>query len=96
LAPPAVPVALRAPNPSICKSWLRHYTNQGLTFLYKFKMTHHEVDVTDLMNFIMLFLSPGPDGIDGFLLMQHCFILFYFFFHPVDRNEFGDRCFRSV
>jgi hypothetical protein len=75
---------------------LNDITNQGLTLLYKFKMTHHEVDVTYLMNFIMLLLSP--DGTDGFLLMQHCFILFHFifFFHPVDRNEFGDRCFRSV
>jgi hypothetical protein len=35
------------------------------------------VDVTYLMNFIMLLLSP--DRIDGFLLMQHCFILFLFF-----------------
>ena len=75
---------------------LNDITNQGLTLLYKFKITHHEVDVTYLMNFIMLLLSP--DGIDGILLMQHCFILFnfIFFFHPVDRNEFGDRCFRSV
>ena len=69
-------------------------TNQGLTLLYKFKITHHEVDVTYLMTFIMLLLSP--DGIDGFLLMQHCFNLCLFFFHPVDYNEFSDRRFRSM
>jgi hypothetical protein len=54
---------------------LNDITNEGLTLLYKFKMTHQEVDVTYLMNFIMLLLSP--DGI-GFLLMQT--LLYFMFF----------------